>query len=139
MSRSGYTDDLDDNWELVRWRGAVASAIHGKRGQALLRDLLAALDAMPEKRLISGELVTAKGEVCALGAVACARGISVSHIDPTDYEAVAEAFDISEALAREIENENDEYSTTPENRWKAMHEWTMRQLRRGDSETEGVA
>ena len=33
MSRSGYTDECD-GWELVRWRGAVNSAIRGKRGQA---------------------------------------------------------------------------------------------------------
>lgn len=52
MSRSGYHDDLD-TLELGRWRGRVASAIRGKRGQKLLRDLLAALDAMPEKRLVS--------------------------------------------------------------------------------------
>ena len=29
MSRSGYTDECD-GWELVRWRGAVNSAIRGK-------------------------------------------------------------------------------------------------------------
>lgn len=57
MSRSGYTEDCDDNWQLIRWRGAVASAIRGKRGQAFLRELLAALDAMPEKRLIADALV----------------------------------------------------------------------------------
>ncbi len=56
MSRSGYCDDLDDPLELGRWRAQVASATRGKRGQKLLRDMLAALDAMPEKRLVSGVL-----------------------------------------------------------------------------------
>lgn len=56
MSRSGYTEDCD-GWDLIRWRGAVASAIRGKRGQAFLREALAALDAMPEKQLISHDLV----------------------------------------------------------------------------------
>jgi hypothetical protein len=37
MSRSGYSDDLE-NWSLIRWRGAVASAIRGRRGQAFLRE-----------------------------------------------------------------------------------------------------
>jgi hypothetical protein len=46
MSRSGYSDDHSE-WDLIRWRGAVASAIRGKRGQAFLRELLVALDAMP--------------------------------------------------------------------------------------------
>lgn len=44
MSRSGYNDDCD-GWALIRWRGAVNSAINGKRGQAFLRELVAALDA----------------------------------------------------------------------------------------------
>ncbi len=63
MSRSGYSDDLD-SWALIRWRGQVASAIRGRRGQAVLRDLLAALDAMPEKALVASELETPQGEVC---------------------------------------------------------------------------
>lgn len=35
MSRSGYTDDCD-GWQLIMYRGAVASAIRGARGQRLL-------------------------------------------------------------------------------------------------------
>jgi len=57
MSRSGYTEDNDDQWALIRWRGAVKSAMRGKRGQAFLRELLAALDAMSVKRLIANDLV----------------------------------------------------------------------------------
>ena len=45
MSRSGYSDD-DEDGRLAMWRGAVQSAIRGKRGQAALRELLTALDAM---------------------------------------------------------------------------------------------
>lgn len=56
MSRAGYSDDIDDPLELGHWRAQVASATRGKRGQKLLRDLLVALDAMPEKRLIAEEL-----------------------------------------------------------------------------------
>jgi len=47
MSRSGYSDDCDDQWSLICWRGAVKSAIRGKRGQAFLKEMLAALDALP--------------------------------------------------------------------------------------------
>lgn len=56
MSRAGYCDDIEDPLELGRWRAQVRSATRGKRGQKLLRDLLAALDAMPEKRLVADEL-----------------------------------------------------------------------------------
>jgi hypothetical protein len=53
MSRSQYIDDCDDNWQLIRWRGMVASAIRGKRGQQFLKDLLAALDAMPVNAVLA--------------------------------------------------------------------------------------
>ena len=55
MSRSGYHDGIDQ-WDLIRWRGAVASAIRGKRGQAFLREMLDALDALPEPKLIAHDL-----------------------------------------------------------------------------------
>jgi hypothetical protein len=41
MSRSGYSDDCD-GWALIRWRGAVNSAIKGRRGQQALREIVAA-------------------------------------------------------------------------------------------------
>lgn len=129
MSRSGYTDDLD-NWPLIQWRGRVASSIRGKRGQAMLRELLAALDAMPDKRLIDEELVNTEGEVCALGALGKARGIDMAQLDSEDYERVAQAFGVAEPLIQEIEYMNDEYNEsrydvtmTPEKRWQKMREW----------------
>jgi hypothetical protein len=131
MSRHGYSDDLgdEDPLQLGRWRGRVASAIRGRRGQQLLRDLRDALDAMPEKRLIAEQL-EADGEVCALGAVGRARGIEMSGIDPEDSERVAAAFDIAEPLAREITYENDEnYNMTPEGRWKYMRSWVERRIK----------
>jgi hypothetical protein len=58
MSRSGYTDGYDyDNGSFAMYRGVVASALRGKRGQTFLRDLVEALDAMPERRLIEGDLI----------------------------------------------------------------------------------
>lgn len=107
MSRSGYNDDCD-GWALIRWRGAVNSAIKGERGQAFLRELAAALDAMPEKRLIADELQTADGEFCTIGVLGAARGIDMSKLDPDDRESVAAAFNIAPALAAEIVFENDE-------------------------------
>lgn len=131
MSRAEYSDDIDDLWQLIRWRGAVTSAFRGKRGQAFLRELLAALDAMPNKRLIRGELVEG-GEVCALGAVAVARGINVEDVDPEDHKEVAATLGIADAMAREIMYENDEYfgfSLDPEVRWGRMREWVAAQIR----------
>jgi hypothetical protein len=140
MSRSGYTDGYDDDLALGRWRGMVASAIRGKRGQKLLTDLAAALDAMPEKALIIGELETAEGEVCALGALGKARGLDMAAIDPSEPDVVAAAFDIAECLAQEIVWMNDEnfdyrwdgnnrVEITPEERWAGMRVWVAKQIR----------
>ena len=107
MSRSGYTDECD-GWELVRWRGAVNSAIRGKRGQAFLNEMVTALDAMQEKRLVSGLLETADGDCCALGAVGLARSMDLTQIDPDDLDAVARTFGIAWAMAAEIMYVNDD-------------------------------
>lgn len=110
MSRSGYCDDYGDDDPLVlgRYRAQVRSAIRGKRGQALLRELLAALDAMPEKRLVAGEL-EADGQFCALGVVGQARGMNLAAIDTYDVESLGPKFNIAEQLAREIMWVNDEH------------------------------
>lgn len=139
MSRSGYSDDCD-GWALIRWRGAVESAIRGKRGQTLLREMLTALDAMPRKRLIADELITRDGECCALGAVAMTRGLSVNGVDVHDRESVADLFGIAPALAAEVVYENDEgrpwvfdgkgyRSETPEERFKRMRAWVAAQIK----------
>jgi hypothetical protein len=107
MSRSGYSEDCD-GWALIRWRGAVTQAIRGKRGQAMLRELLTALDAMPDKRLVADSLVSPEGEFCTLGALGRLRGVNMESIDVEDRQAVARAFDVAEALAAEVMYLNDE-------------------------------
>lgn len=133
MSRSGYSEDCEN---VSLWRGAVASAIRGKRGQALLREMLTALDAMPVKRLICGELVTPAGECCALGAVALARGLPTDCVDVHDRAAVAALFGIAPALAAEIEFENDGdfcwQTTTPEQRFTHMRAWVAARLKNAE-------
>lgn len=131
MSRAGYSDDVDDNWDLICWRGAVTSAIRGKRGQAFLRELLAALDALPEKRLIADELEE-DGCFCALGAVGKARGLDLSSINTENWRQMADTFGIAEAMAREImaENDNDfaHRVETPEQRFRRVRAWVERHL-----------
>lgn len=142
MGRSGYTDDGDDNWALIKWRGQVASAIRGRRGQSFLRELAEALDAMPEKRLIAHELQQSapafvppqfsRAEVCAIGSLGVARGIDMRELDPENYDAIADAFGVAHQLVREIEFENDEASwsaETPEQRWVRMREWVRGKLK----------
>jgi hypothetical protein len=128
MGRSGYNKDCDcDNWRLIMWRGAVASAFRGKRGQAFLKEMLSALDGLPEKKLIADDLER-DGGVCAIGAVGRARGIDMSSVHEYDYAApcVAEIFGIPKALAAEIMWMNDEavyWSETEEQRYTRVRDW----------------
>lgn len=142
MSRSGYSDDYD-NYGL--WLGAVRRATKGYRGQHLLRQLREALDAMPEKRLITDAIKDENGDVCVLGV-----------LDPnaTSYDAedLADHFGIARALAAEIVYKNDECGKrwerddvkndngppyishgkwvheTPEERWTRMRAWVEKQI-----------
>ena len=123
MNRSGYNDDCD-GWALIRWRGAVKSAMRGKRGQAFLRELLVALDALPQKRLIKDDLEVS-GEYCALGAVGRLRGMDMSKINIDYREEIATAFGIAEAMAAEIMFWNDDVST-PEKRYELVRKWVSR-------------
>lgn len=136
MGRSGYTDDYaDDQWALIRWRGAVKSALRGKRGQAFLRELIAALEALPERKLIAGELEREDGCVCGLGAVGRARGLDMTGIDAYDREQVAHRFGVAEAMAAEAMYVNDEwclYRDDDEKRWRRVHEWATSKLVSGD-------
>lgn len=145
MSRSGYSDDEDDMLALYRWRGQVASAIRGKRGQAFLRDLAMALDAMPVKRLISNELISeppafippaianrVPPAVCAIGSLGVVRGVDLKSLDPENYDAIADKFGIAHQLVQEVEFMNDEYSykiETPEQKWERMREWVRANIR----------
>lgn len=141
MSRSGYTDEGGDDWAMIRWRGAVASGIRGHRGQRLLRELLQALDEMPEKRLIANSFA-ADGGYCTLGVIGAKRGAKMPNAgDYEEYEGhelsrhAAAELDIAPAMAAEIMFLNDEgfwgcynEEETPEGRWLRMRNWVAEQI-----------
>ena len=128
MSRHGYLEDGDDEYPLALGRQAVASAINGMRGQAFLRELVAALDTLPDKVLIAEALV-ADGAYCAIGSVGAARGMDMSKLDPDFPEAIAQAFGIAPALVREIEFMNDDCYVDPAGRWQLVRDWAVRNTR----------
>lgn len=144
MSRSGYSDDLDDRWQFIMWRGTVASAIRGKRGQAFLKEMLAAMDALPVKRLVANELAAPDlipcshwglfeaESVCAIGSVGKARGIDMSKLDPDDSATVAGTFGIAGPMAQEIVWINDEagpWKETPERRFERVRAWIVHHIK----------
>jgi hypothetical protein len=114
MSRSGYTDDDgDDPLAHGRWRAAVRSSLQGKRGQAMLKELAEALDAMPDKRLYPGSFATPEGEFCTLGVLGAKRGTKMDDLGDEDYcepSLVGSRFGIAPAMAAEIMYMNDEYA-----------------------------
>lgn len=136
MSRSGYHEGDGEGWALIRWRGAVASALRGKRGQSFLREMLTALDALSKPELVPSVLVTGEGGCCAMGAVAIARKQDVSAVDPYEPDQVADAFDIAEAMAQELAyvNDDDDYcgrasKETPKERFARVRKWVARSIK----------
>lgn len=119
MSRCGYTDDFDCSDSA--WKATCASArarsLSGKRGQAFLKELIAALDSMPVKKLVANSFARSDGEFCALGVVGNARGLKMDDLlyidDDIDNpgcnnELTAKRFGISKSMANEIMYLNDE-------------------------------
>jgi hypothetical protein len=139
MGRSGYSDDFENHWIHIMYRGRVASAFRGKRGQAFLLELLAAFDAMPEKKLAAESLKYEDGAVCTLGAVAVKRGFDADKIRELDEQFeeenqayVAQEFGVAECMVREIVYMNDEGSwhlETPERRFERMRAWIVSEVR----------
>lgn len=135
MSRSGYCEDGEsDNPVCLLWPSIIRRAVNGKRGQAFLKEMLAALDAMPEKKLIEAELHDPQtGSVCAIGSVGLKRGVDMSKLDPEDALGIAKAFGIAPTLVREIEYINDDDFTwgdvSPEARWERVRKWVASQIK----------
>lgn len=150
MIRSGYSDDEECFPNQFRlWAANVRRSIRGKRGQAFLRELADALDAMPTKELVRGYAITAdKSCCCALGCVALRRGVDVSPIVP-EPDGIDDGYDgdpdgdwstewlrdelgIPDALAREIAYQNDDggpdIDETPAERWTRMRAWVARRI-----------
>lgn len=145
MTRSGYTDYCE--WgedRMALFERSLLNAIEGRRGQALLAELADALDAMPDKILISHALQDTDGAVCTLGCIAKRRGIEVP-ITPVDedfgdeedeewwLEFLADRLKAPKILVRELVYENDECrGVTPAERWQHMRKWVAAHIKKGE-------
>lgn len=132
MGRHGYSDGYGwDQLAYGRWRGIIASITRGKKGQDFFKELIEALDSLPQKRLIP-EKLRKNGEVCAIGSIGVKRGINLEGLDVEDPEAIGRAFGIAYQLVQEIEYENDEcgdWGETPEDRWTRIRAWAVSQIK----------
>jgi hypothetical protein len=144
MSRLYYEDDGDYSLEGLQ-QGWLRSAIKGKRGQQFLRDLVAALDALPIPELSSGALEDSEtGCCCAFGAVRRFRGPDnvqlCFHPEEEDLPPsyLAEPFGVSETLAWAVVQANEEMfqgNTEPDRRrrWEVVRSWAVRHLQETQS------
>lgn len=156
MGRIGYSDEEDYPGQFGLWQGNCQRSINGKAGQAILRELQAALLALPSKRLIANSLVDTHGEVCAIGALANARGAVTDEMigyAEYDMEAVGVQLGMPRLVAWKVVEMNDIYlngsdlvflegpyrwpaerpylyvEITPEQRYERMLIWVQGQIR----------
>lgn len=140
MSRL-YQDDYGfEPWMQGQQAGALRSAIRGNRGQQFLRDLVAALNALPEPKLSAGALEDEEtGCCCAFGAVRRYRGTDAVplYFDPQEKDLdpphFVEPFNVATALAWEVVEANEGRSVSNSEaamrqRWSSVRAWAARQL-----------
>lgn len=136
----GYNDE---GMPIGLWRGAVKKAIEGRRGQAALRELLAALLALPEHRLAFDSLYDGR-DSCAIGVLALSRAQDAEERDEVILQLLGEdggdivamsqfAFEelgLTYTLAWEIieANDSDEGHLTPEERWREVVGWVRARI-----------
>lgn len=134
--RLNYTEDEDYPGQFNIWQANCRRSLQGKRGQASLRRLEAALVAMPTKRLIReaiSEVNESAGrlEVCALGAVAMMEGHEQILYSDESPEQAGETMGFPRLVAWKVVEQNDiqldgryvtaEGPTMPIDRWYRDH------------------
>ena len=152
MARTYYeNDDLDESRRAL-WDNAVNRATYSQRGQKVLREIEAALLALPEKRLIDGVLCDGKS-FCTVGALAGYRKVQAGStweqalaaldesdqydIEGGDCASVTDTAQFGEhnlkmafSLAWELAFNNDHWFLgTPEERYEGVLKWVRARLR----------
>jgi hypothetical protein len=156
MSRSW---DYDGDYTLDALYAANRQrALDGKRGQTKLRELLAALDAMPVKELGDSE-ISYEGRTCVLGAYAAHKlvqdkglawpvavaALGVEYVETLDgdSEDLGVSLGMTRTMANHIAFQNDEglhwyrdpetlqlrSVVSPADRWVAMRQWIASKIK----------
>lgn len=163
--RIGYSDEEDYPGQFGLWQGNCQRSLKGRAGQAALRELEAALLALPDKRLIAEELMDDNGAVCGIGAVAKFRGVITEEMRAQgehDMEGVGVDLGMPRLVAWKIVEMNDlQFSgtnllfaegpyrwpaeqpyayieVTPEQRYERMLKWVREQITPAVPDREGM-
>lgn len=124
--RISYSDEENYPGEFNLWQANCERSLRGKHGQEELRELRAALLALPEKRLILKLLEDGEGGVCAIGAYAKHKALDLSKFDvESDTDEVGIAGGMPALVAWKVVEMNDLQfdSVTPEQRYEKMLAW----------------
>ena len=106
--RLNWSDEEDRPGQFALWDANCRRSMRGKNGQRELRELEAALVALPEKRLIHGSLVDDEGGVCAIACYAKHKGIDISKFDPEEEsDEVGIAAGMPRLVAWKVVSQND--------------------------------
>ena len=134
--RLNYSEDEDFPGQFNIWQANCRRSLQGKRGQAALKRLEAALLGMPTKRLIReaiSEVNESAGrlEVCALGAVAMMEGHEQILYGDDEAEEAGVAMGFPRLVAWKVVEQNDiqldghyvyaEGPTMPYGKWDRDH------------------
>jgi hypothetical protein len=136
--RISYTDQEYFPGQFGLWQGNCNRSLMGRGGQKSLRELEAALLALPDKRLVSGEFDNGE-DVCAIGALARHRRIVPKSDPESEMEEVGVECGMPRLVAWKVVEVNDTYfdfryeggervAYTPEERYSKVLEWVQLQL-----------
>ena len=130
--RLNYSDEEDFPGQYELWQANCRRSLRSRAGQRELRELEAALLALPEKRLIHGALQDGTGGMCAIAAYGQRKGVDLSTFDPEyDSDDVGIAGGMPKLVAWKVVERNDvllddyyvtaEGPTKPEPGWYREH------------------
>jgi hypothetical protein len=136
--RISYTDEEDFPGQFGLWQGNCQRSLSGKQGQAALRELEAALVALPSKRLIANELDNGQ-DVCAIGALVRYKKITPLADPEYEMEQVGIECGMPRLVAWTVVEINDNeldfryvdgkrVDCTPEERYETILKWIRKQL-----------
>jgi len=108
---------------------SLERSINSKRGQAFLRELILALNALPEKILIYGDFENSDG-YCVMGACLKYRNLNVREIDDSN-EGLGSIFNIHTEFIEKVIDVNDSprIIETQTKRWHRVRDWAVSNLK----------
>jgi hypothetical protein len=136
--RISYSDEEDFPGQFGLWQGNCQRSLHGKAGQAALRELETALLALPDKRLIAGEFDNGE-DVCAIGALARYKHLTPRADPEGEMVEIGEECGMPSLVAWKTVEINDTYfdcryvdnkrvEFTAEERYQGVLNWVRKEL-----------